>query len=556
MRSAGCKEPCVRVRSGATSWNVLENSRDFLLGRLVPELDSDAHDARRTVVKDNPVRTVTRVDLRGGPTVYVKHYRYRRFMDRLLFSIVPQRSRARREWRILRELRARVPAVCVPTPIAVADTREGVMVCESRLVLEAIPDATPLGDMLLGKDLSPTERTRMLAQLAELTSRVVAAGLYHRDYHLGNMLVSRDGNSLRLAMIDLHSARMGRRCSRRQRDRMLAMMWRSLETCGVADEESIAFVRGVVDDDAQIGDVRRIVRKLTVRRWKSRTRRCVKDSSKFEQGRFRSGRYSVLRTFGRADLYRAVDIHKKGDGKSVTSLKKSTNGHVAAVHIEIGSTVCVKEVWATSFRKWMKTVFRRGRGRRAWIAVNGLAARRFPVPQPLGYVYECTGLTAATEYVVTDYREQSMSLQDYVETLAYTSLVLDRKRAFIRECARYVAGLHDRGVHQHDFKANNVLVEDTGSGDWTFYLVDLDSVRFVGRVSERRRVKNLTQLAAALSNTVSLAQRLRFLRIYAEVAGLNWNEKSVVGSIMRIARARGGPWKAHCLSERRPMNRR
>ena len=463
-------------------------------------------------------------------------------MDRLLFSIVPRRSRARREWRVLHELRIRVPAVRVPTPIAVADTREGAMMCESRLVLEAIPDATPLGDMLLGEKLSPTDRTLVLRQLAGLTSRVIAAGLYHRDYHLGNMLVSRDGDSLRLTMIDLHSARMGRRCSRRQRNRMLAMMWRSLEVCGVADEERVAFVRSVMDDNARIGDVRRIVRKLTVRRWKSRTRRCVKDSSRFEQGRFRRGRYSVLRTFGREKLYRAVEIYKRGDGDSVTSLKKSTNGHVVAVRTETGSTVCVKEVWATSFRKWLKTVFRRGRGRRAWIAVNGLVARGFPAPQPLGYIHERTGLTAATEYIVTAYLERSVSLQEYVETPAYTSLDLDRKRAFIRECARYVASVHERGVHQHDFKANNVLVEDAGSGDWTFYLVDLDSVRFVSRVSERRRVKNLAQLATALANTVSFAQRLRFLRLYTEAAGLEWDEKTVVRRVIGIVRKRDGRW--------------
>ena len=65
----------MRIRSGATLWDVLENSRDFLFGRLVPVLDSDAHDARCTVVKDNPVRTVTRMDFQNGPTVYVKHYR-------------------------------------------------------------------------------------------------------------------------------------------------------------------------------------------------------------------------------------------------------------------------------------------------------------------------------------------------------------------------------------------------------------------------------------------------------------------------------------------------
>jgi len=542
VKRPGHREPCVRVRADNTWWDVLENNRDFLLGQLVPSLGSDVQDVRRTVVKHNPVRTVTRMDLRGGRTVYVKHYRYRRFMDRLLFTIVPQRSRARREWRVLRELRARVPAVRVPTPIAVADTREGGLVRESRLVLEAIPNTTPLSEMFLRQDLSPSDRPLVLAQLAELTSRVVAAGLYHRDYHLGNVLVSRAAEGLQLALIDLHSARVGRHCSRRQRDRMLAMMWRALETCGAAPEESVAFVRNLLDDDTRVGNVRRIVRRITVRRWKSRTRRCIIDSSRFEQGRTRQGRYSVLRSFGRTELRRAVGIHERDDDV-VTSLKKSTYGRVTAVRMESGAAVCVKEVRSVGLRRWLKTVFRRGRGRRAWIAANGLAARGFPAPQPFGYLYERTGLMAATEYVVTDYLERSMSLQDYVESPDYSSLAPAERRTFAVEFARYLAQLHERGIHQHDFKANNVLVEHAEPGCWTFYLVDLDSVRFTGQVSERCRIRNLAQIAAALANAVSFGQRLRFFRAYTKAAGLDWDERTVVRRVIAIVRRRDGRWR-------------
>ncbi len=433
-----------------------------------------------------------------------------------------------------------------PVPMAVGDMRRGGMIRESWLVLEEITGGVALNDKLGRDGLSVSDRARLLDRLAELTSRVVAAGLYHRDYHAGNILVTETSVGPQLALIDLHSARVGR-CSARRRNRMLATMWRTLDNLAVSDGECAEFVRMAVGDcdelDDVVGTVRRIATRCTARRWKSRTRRCVKESTSFEQGRTRKGRYSVFRSFGRANLFRAVDLHKRGEGDLVTLLKTSRHGRVAAVRLGADQTVCVKEVRSASPRRWIQAVVRLGRGRRAWIAVNGLAARGFAVARPLGYLCERIGLTAAAEYVVTGFLETSSPLDQYVETPAYSSLGRAQRREFVRGLGRFMARLHERGVHQHDFKASNVLVEQSEPGEWTFYLVDLDSVRFIRRVSVRRRVKNMAQLAAAVSNTVSYPQRLRFLRAYAEVASLPWDEKDVVRRVTAISRARAGPWR-------------
>ncbi|MCK6551268.1 hypothetical protein L6R52_35865, partial [Myxococcota bacterium] len=87
------------------------------------------------------------------------------------------------------------------------------------------------------------------------------------------------------------------------------------------------------------------------------------------------------------------------------------------------------------------------------------------------------------------------------------------RRALTRAVAELLARVHEAGVYPSDLNDTNVLVAADGSP----VLVDAEGLRFVGRVSERRRVRNVERLLRAFlgPNRVSRATRLRFLRAYA-----------------------------------------
>ncbi|MCD6287887.1 MAG: hypothetical protein J7M12_02105, partial [Candidatus Hydrogenedentes bacterium] len=474
-----------------------------------------------------------------------KHYRTVRLVDRLFFSVMPSRSRAEREWRVIGQIKKRAPDIFVPNAVAVGRRSRRGLIRESWLVLDEIAETEPLGDLLERDSVSESVCKSLVVELGRLTARVAAVGLVHRDYHLGNILVVGKPARCRLALIDLHAARVGRRsCTGRRLERMVARMWYSLETCGIPAERCRVFAETVLGTDSPAVDrVRRLVTRVKLRHWRSRSKRCMKNSTMFEQGVLPDGRYSVSREFGLERLRRAVELHRAGSDGTVLTLKKSGQGHVTRVDLNGYGQVCVKEVRAVGIRKWIKTIVRQGRGRRAWTAVNGLAARGFAVPRPCGLMVDRNGPMKTTEYVVTQYLDKSPTLQDYVETREYGESSPARKRAFTDAFARYLAMLHTRGVHQHDFKGNNVLVEETDAGGWTFYLVDLDAVEFTSSVSKRRRVKNLAQLASALSNRVNAAQRFRFLRAYTRAAQVEWNERTVVRRVIKMVKERGGPWR-------------
>ena len=539
-------EPSVKVRVGDTSWEVLENYRDFLLHKLVPVLNRDAERALRAVVKRNRVRAVARIELPDEKVVYVKHYKIHRLIDRLRFSIAP--SYARREWRALRAAKAKGQDILVPRPIAVADRRVAGIVCESWLILEAVPDAVGLNDVLLQRRPSGAERGHLLDQLSELTSRVAAAGIYHPDYHAGNVLVCRARERQCLALVDMHNARVGRKCSWRQFYRMLARMWTSLERLPTTEEERYEFVRNAFPAgpkrERSVRGAHRTVQRLTLRHWASNTARCIKENEWFAQGRLRNGRYSVLREFGLERLKALGDKHKNyAHDSTAIMLKDGSRGRVIAFRDENELAFCVKEVRSRGLRKCLKVLFGQSPGRRAWIAVNGLAAMGIPSPRSFGYLCQRTGLLQRTEYVVTEFIKEGIPLHQYVETRSYREGSSGDRRRFVRELAQYVARLHECGVYQHDLKADNVLVRKLPTGAREFYLVDWDAVRFRRKISARRRISNLTQLAAGMPNSVSFTQRLRFLRTYTDVAETSWNERVVIPKVVLGARARNSRWR-------------
>ncbi len=67
-----------------------------------------------------------------------------------------------------------------------------------------------------------------------------------------------------------------------------------------------------------------------------------------------------------------------------------------------------------------------------------------------------------------------------------------------RALGRQIAILHENGIKPHDVNSGNFLVRPRGTGGFDIMLVDLEGIRFACRVSEKRRIANLAQLAACM----------------------------------------------------------
>ena len=207
---------------------------------------------------------------------------------------------------------------------------------------------------------------------------------------------------------------------------------------------------------------------------------------------------------------------------------------------------------------WIKGVMERLRGSPARLSLRGaemLTRAGFLVPAPL----------AAREEIIAGAIKTSLIFSEPLNTARVFSRFIERghapaerERQLRRETLAAVAGcvrrLHDAGLFTSDLQETNLMI-DQADGAVRIHFVDLDGFRQLGRVSWKRRRRNLVQLDRSVGRFMTRTERLRFLRVYL---GAQWERAAVrklVGRLMlererkerefarrRIRRGGAGGW--------------
>ena len=186
---------------------------------------------------------------------------------------------------------------------------------------------------------------------------------------------------------------------------------------------------------------------------------------------------------------------------------------VAAVKVE-GREVFVKRFKPYAWYRRIEWLVVPTPAQRCWRQSAALEAAGFRVPQALvvtetrrmGLPADCYFVTASlagAEPAGRYWRERAVGLG------------VRERRTLLAALARELRRFHDARFYTRDANADNFLVRMARGSGPEFFLLDLENVRRVGAVSERRRAKNLVQLHRPVRGTIGLRDRLRFLREYA-----------------------------------------
>ncbi len=162
----------------------------------------------------------------------------------------------------------------------------------------------------------------------------------------------------------------------------------------------------------------------------------------------------------------------------------------------------------------------------------------------IGLRLEKTGVNTPRPVAAAEARRLQWPLRAYLiteevpgaQTLArFLTSRVPPPRSVVHELAALIAGLHERGFSHRDLKATNVLLDRAEHP----HLIDLDGIRFCGRISNRRAAEDLTRLASGLLD-VSSWQRLaswRFLLHYCEARASRINPRHLASMIAAASRA-------------------
>ena len=515
-----------RFKHDGFSYLLEPKEAGWLKEGIIPNLDRVDRLPGVTLIKRNSVRTVFRVPLAEG-VVFLKRYHVRSTFDQLKYRFVP--SRATAEWLAARAM----AAAGLPTIHAVlrGEKRRWKTLLDGCLATIEIPDANDLVPVLHWRMREPSlkeARRRLLRDLALLIRRFHDEGFVHNDLHSGNILVTGEPETAKLHLIDLHTVKIVGKTSRRARVANLSKMLHSLVT-GSTRSERRRLLRDYEGDDPVLGDSRAVSRRifgrtlaLERRRLKSRAKRCLRGSSSFDVARM--GKYGLWfrREIPPAGPMLAIGDHllsmKKGGREILKNSRRSAISRQVLLAPDKWGLTVVKETRCPEALEVVKNAFRDPRGMASWKNGNTLDMYQVRVARPAALVMKGRWPFIRESYLLMEDLSDTSRVDLYVLSRFAGELDAERrkeKREFVRRCARFVRDLHRRGIYHGDLKAVNMFVRQSELGNPVFLLVDYDRVTFGNSVSQRRRIKNLAQLAASVAVLMTHTDRLRFFLDWA-----------------------------------------
>ncbi len=494
--------------SGATRWV----GGDAEIHRAVEAWVRGEENAA-AVLRDGPRRTVVRLDV-GGRSVLAKRFR----QANRLGARLKRRLRlgpAEREWRALRATwRA---GVSVPRAEAWAQLPGGDQVlCTEWLEGGALPECVP--------EHGPRRR-ELFAAIGRCVAAFHESGFVHRDLHADNVLITRRGPVL----IDLQSA--ARSSNRGKRIADLGHLDYSLWLrSNMADR--MIFRRAAL---GKTRDVRTAVRAVGIaakrrasRHMQSRALRATRPGRRFARVSVGRARGIRLRTCPGEQIELALTRHWQALEAGGDAVRKDEGRS----RITLCESVFVKETSGGGLPRSLWDRVRGSAARRAFRAHYALESQRIGAPTALAFLEFPRGMGIGRSVLVAEGHpelEDGLAAAERQPESAVDALI------------RVLVDLHARGIDHGDVKATNFLLQPAEDA-LEALILDLESLRIRGALSDERRIEALAQLNASLPDGISAAVRLAAFDTYRRATFWRGDRAAQLREVTRRSLAKRHRW--------------
>jgi tRNA A-37 threonylcarbamoyl transferase component Bud32 len=480
------------------------------------------------VIKESRLRWAVIFNLPEGGKVFLKRDRTKGWAELVKYFILP--SRARKEWFVAYRLQKK--KLDVPRPLGWIEKGRWGLISESYYLSEAVGSGTSLIDFL------DSEMKVAIEPLAKKVKAFHDAGLFHKDLHGGNFLW--DGESFFLT--DLHRAEILRSVSLDQRLQNLSHLFHSLRTHWGRED----FLRFLMDyfgeesldpkkREACLRKILSSMEELQGRWWKSRTKRCLKESTEFSRRKEGGTTVYHRRDFPSDRINEVIRKHRAILEENPACLLKQAPESVVSLVKTGESKICVKEFRYPHWINRLRENFRNSKGLKAWIAGNGLKTRDIFSLGVMAYVERRYGFGIRESFLLMEASEKGQEMDRYLFKGFQTVQI---KRLFVRTFAQWLSRLHKREIFHRDMKACNILVSEEGEG-WRFQLLDLEDVRLGQKVEGREAFRTLLQLNTSIPKGITHTDRMRFYKEYCRFYPVIQDKTSFLSKLVQKSKERG-----------------
>ncbi len=531
------------VREDGIHWIIDASCRPLIpaaaLGMLLRPVPG--HECR--VIRENKVRRSMLIRVpQLSEVLFAKLYKKPVGAGKLKYFLLP--SKASAEWKNMLKLYER--GLPVARPLARGEKRRRGFLQEAYLFTVALAGAIPLTDFAAGmRDVAG--RMRLEEKAACLVSEIHSRGFFFRDLHAGNILIVPESDTgYHLWLADFHKAWHTGRVPFWMRARDLAQLRNSLS---VSMTGQVRFLKAYLRQSNLPPDYfRKLARRIdhtSKKLWsthlRSRTRRCLMESSEFSVSTGTGCRIYRHKTCPAGLLDTLLKAHAYPSRDTTATLKrtaKETISLLTATHDGIDYKVVVRESFCATFLARLRYTLFPSRARQNWIGARALRVRGIPTPDALALVEYRSGLLSKRSLLFTRYIEGACELNEYVLSRyggALSPATRKQKKRFIQTLAELIRDMHAKGIYHADMKSNNILVREDGDA-WKLFIIDLDRVRLRKSLSFTQRANNLAQINASVAACITPADRISFFRHYAKGRSPAPGAKKYFRRIMDIGR--------------------
>lgn len=434
------------------------------------------------LIKQTPLKRVHRHRL-DGHCFYVKRSFHHQSMRHFLGDAW-RRPRNRVDWILGQKLQSRGIAV-VPF-VAYGERRSWRGLHETALVSLAPKGYVTLQEVA---DINP----QIQGTLGRFLSDLHDAGVALRDLHTKNLLYSPLANAF--CLFDLDTVTIKARVGMALRVNHLARLHYRMP---LSPAFYTAYNQSVRIDPDMVARLAPLQRRS----------RCLKINRDFDRLRLGNLRWWARRNALTPALLRvlsAPDLFLEGEARILKQEPHSIVG--------IGHGMVVKCTRARGPVNLLKGWFRRAPALRTYRKA---------------YHLELAGIPSARPIAASAQRTLGLPIRSYFAMEAIPGATpfnawRGKWRVTIRDLAELIGRLHRAGFVHRDLKETNIVFDTSGCPR----LLDLDGLRFLGTVPDRRAAGDLARLLRGAARSFALARSdlARFLAYYCEArGGLAWRE--------------------------------
>jgi UDP-glucose:(heptosyl)LPS alpha-1,3-glucosyltransferase len=423
---------------------------------------------------------------------------------------------------------AALTAAGVPTMQAVAYACRGTNPArqESFLITRELQQTISLEDYCrnwLKQPPEPRHKRAIIREVAEMTRRMHAAGMNHRDYYLVHFLLHQDAlPTIKISLIDLHRAQLRTRVPIRWRNKDLAALAYSANAIGLTQRDRLRFLADYFQKPLR--EILQNERPLF---------RFIQKQVAYLEDRW-------VRRFADKPALQIQTVYRNLPGKRMTALVKDESGLVSVAKIFLGNQ------GAQSLQK----------------EVSGLRLLQ-AAGVPTARILRTEESTLFTEHIAGAQPLASLLAPDvYIVGEASLKSTPEELIRLLSLCIRTIARLHQAGLVHDDLHPGNLLIQSGQAPmqDPMAYLLDGDAVQSVGSESPSnpKRSDAPETTKATLENlALFLAQFTpevdsffpSLVNLYESVTGFSVNRAELDQAIHRVREKRCADYLSKTLRD-------